>query len=151
MTGRRVVQYLIDAFLVGLIPGLASIPFDNSNSTLMHVLGGIVAFCVFVVVGVLYWVVFTHAQNGRTLGMMMLRLRVISMDGGRATMGQLTIRWLALILDAIPYTWPLTGLVGFITIVCSHHRQRIGDHLARTLVVKVEKNPGGGEPRPRSG
>src|SRR5215469_18147219 len=33
VTGRRVVQYLIDSFLVWLIPGLISIPFDRSSST----------------------------------------------------------------------------------------------------------------------
>jgi hypothetical protein len=50
-------------------------------------------------------------------------------------MTQLFIRWICLIFDAIPYTWPFTGLVGFIVILCSRDRQRIGDHLARTLVI----------------
>ena len=135
VTGRRVVQYLIDSFLVGLIPALVSIPFDRSDSTFLHILGGIVAFCVFVLIGFLYWVLFTHRQNGQTLGMKLLSLRVISKGGGPANMPQLTIRWVCLILDAIPYTWPFTGLVGFIVILCSRDRQRIGDHLARTLVV----------------
>jgi uncharacterized RDD family membrane protein YckC len=132
------VQYLIDSFLVGVIPALASIPFDRSDSTFVHVLGGIVAFGVFVLIGGLYWVLFTHAQNGQTLGMKLLRLRVvISKAGGPANRAQLTIRWICLILDAIPYTWPVTGLLGFIVILCSRDRQRIGDHLARTLVIAV--------------
>ena len=143
VTGRRVVQYLIDSFLVGIIPALASIPFDRSDSTFVHVLGGIVAFGIFVLIGFLYWVIFTHAQNGQTLGMKLLGLRVISMGGGPANMAQLTIRWVCLILDAIPYTWPFTGLLGFIVILCSRDRQRIGDHLARTLVVATRGTVGG--------
>jgi len=139
VTGRRVVQYLIDSFLVGIIPALASIPFDRSDSTFVHVIGGIVAFGVFVVVGFLYWVIFTHGQHGQTLGMKLLGLRVISMGGAPASRGQLTIRWLGLILDAIPYTWPFTGLLGFIVILCSRNRQRIGDHLARTLVTATDR------------
>ena len=142
VTGRRVVQYLIDSFLVGIIPALASIPFDRSDSTFVHVLGGIVAFGIFVLIGLLYWVVFTHAQHGQTLGMKLLGLRVISMGGGPANRGQLTIRWLCLILDAIPYTWPFTGLLGYIVILCSRDRQRIGDHLARTLVVATRSTAG---------
>lgn len=138
VTGRRVVQYLIDAFLVGLIPGVISIPFDRSGSTFIHVLGGIVSFAVFVLIGLMYWVVFTHRQDGQTLGMRLLGLRVISKRGGPASMAQLTIRWICLILDAIPYSWPFTGLVGFIVILCSRDRQRIGDHLARTLVVRAD-------------
>ena len=139
VTGRRVVQYLIDAFLVGLIPSLVSIPFDRSDSTFIHVLGGIVSFAVFVLIGLLYWVVFAHRQNGQTLGMKLLRLRVISKGGGPANRAQLTIRWICLIFDAIPYTWPFTGLLGFIVILCSRDRQRIGDHLARTLVIATDK------------
>jgi uncharacterized RDD family membrane protein YckC len=77
--------------------------------------------------------------NGQTLGMKLLRLRVISKGGGQANMAQLAIRWICLILDAIPYTWPFTGLLGFIVILCSRDRQRIGDHLARTLVIATDR------------
>jgi uncharacterized RDD family membrane protein YckC len=136
------VQYLIDAFLVGLIPGLVSIPFDRSNSTFIHVLGGVITFAIFVLIGFLYWVMFPHSRHGQTLGMMLLHLRVISKGGGPANMAQLTIRWVCLILDAIPYTWPFTGLLGFIVILCSRDRQRIGDHLARTLVIATDKTAG---------
>jgi uncharacterized RDD family membrane protein YckC len=139
VTGRRVVQYLIDAFLVSIIPSLISIPFDRSNSTFIHILGGIVAFGVFVLIGFLYWVMVPHRMNGQTPGMKLLGLRVVSKHGGPASMAQLTIRWICLIFDAIPYTWPFTGLVGFIVILCSRDRQRIGDHLARTLVIAASR------------
>jgi uncharacterized RDD family membrane protein YckC len=144
VTGRRVVQYLIDAFLVSLIPSLVSIPFDRSNSTFLHIMGGVVFFVLFVLIGLWYWVIRAHSHNGQTFGMQLLSLRVISKDGGPATMAQLFIRWICLIFDAIPYTWPFTGLVGFIVILCSRHRQRIGDHLARTLVISTYKLSGTG-------
>jgi hypothetical protein len=57
-------------------------------------------------------------------------------------MTQLTIRWVCLIFDAIPYTWPFTGLLGFIVILSSRDRQRIGDHLARTLVIATDRTMG---------
>jgi uncharacterized RDD family membrane protein YckC len=133
------VQYLIDSFLVGLIPALVSIPFDQSDSTFWHVIGGIISFAIFALIGFLYWVIYAHSQNGQTLGMKLLRLRVISKGGGPANMVQLSIRWICLIFDAIPYTWPFTGLVGFIVILCSRDRQRIGDHLARTLVIATDR------------
>ncbi len=137
VTGRRVVQYLIDSFLVALIPSLVSIPFDRSSHTSLHIIGGIIAFALFVLIGIWYWVIRPHSHNGQTFGMKLLGLRVISKDGGPANMTQLFIRWICLIFDAIPYTWPFTGLVGFIVILCSRHRQRIGDHLGRTLVIST--------------
>jgi uncharacterized RDD family membrane protein YckC len=147
VTGRRIVQYLIDAFLVGLIPSLVSIPFDRSGSRLLHILGGVVFFVLFVLIGLWYWVLRPHSHNGQTFGMKLLGLRVISKDGGPANTTQLFIRWVCLIFDAIPYTWPFTGLVGFIVIICSRHRQRIGDHLARTLVIETGAGLGGGARR----
>ncbi len=137
LPARRVVQYLIDAFLVSIIPSLVSIPFDRSNSTTIHIIGGIVAFGLFVLIGIWYWVIRPHSHHGQTFGMQLLGLRVISKDGGPANMTQLFIRWICLIFDAIPYSWPFTGLVGFVVILCSRHRQRIGDHLARTLVIST--------------
>jgi uncharacterized RDD family membrane protein YckC len=135
VTGRRVVQYLVDAFLVSLIPSLVSIPFDRSSSTVLHIIGGLVFFVLFVLIGLWYWVLRPHSHNGQTFGMQLLGLRVISKDGGPASLAQLFIRWICLIFDAIPYTWPFTGLVGFVVIICSRNRQRIGDHAARTLVI----------------
>jgi uncharacterized RDD family membrane protein YckC len=142
VTGRRVVQYLIDAFLVSIIPSLISIPFDQSNRTSIHIIGGIVTFVVFVLIGIWYWVIRPHGHHGQTFGMQLLGLRVISKDGGPANMTQFFIRWICLIFDAIPYTWPFTGLVGFVVILCSRHRQRIGDHLARTLVISTGQMQG---------
>jgi hypothetical protein len=88
-------------------------------------------------------VIRPHSHNGQTFGMKLMGLRVISKDGGPANMTQLFIRWVCLIFDALPYTWPFTGLVGFIVILCSRHRQRIGDHLGRTLVIETGRGLGG--------
>jgi len=137
VTGRRVVQYLIDSFLVWIVPGLVSIPFDRSSSTFLHIIGGVVFFALFVLIGVWYWVIRPHSHHGQTFGMQLLGLRVISKSGGPANMTQLFVRWICLIFDAIPYGWPFGGMVGFVVIICSRYRQRIGDHLARTLVIST--------------
>jgi uncharacterized RDD family membrane protein YckC len=150
VTGRRVVQYLIDSFLVWLIPGLVSIPFDRSGSRALHIIGGIIFMALFILIGLWYWVIRPHGHNGQTFGMQMLGLRVISKDGGPANMTQLFIRWICLIFDAIPYGWPFGGLVGYVVILCSRHRQRIGDHLGRTLVISTGIPGGMGQRAQRS-
>ena len=137
VTGRRIVQYWIDAFFVSIIPYLVSIPFDRSGSTLLHILGGVVYFVLFVLIGLWYWVIRPHSHNGQTFAMKWFGLRVISKDGGPASATQLFIRWIGLIFDAAPWMWPFTGLLGLIVILCSRNRQRIGDHLARTLVIST--------------
>ena len=135
VTWRRIFQYWVDAFLVSVVPDLVSIPFDRSGSTSLHIIGGIITFVLFIVIGFWYWIIRPHSHNGQTFAMQWFRLRVISKDGGPATTIQYFIRWISLIFDAFPWVWPLTGLLGLIVMVCSRYRQRGGDHLARTLVI----------------
>jgi uncharacterized RDD family membrane protein YckC len=135
VTGRRIIQYWIDAFLVSIVPYLVSIPFDRHGSTFLHIMGGVVYVVLFALIGLWYWVIWPHGHNGQTFAMKWLGLRVISKHGGPASMTQLFVRWVSLLIDGAPWFWPLTGLLGLLVMLGSRYRQRIGDHLARTLVV----------------
>ncbi len=143
VTGRRVIQYWIDAFLVSIVPYLVSIPFDRSGSTLLHILGGLIYVVLFALIGLWYWVIRPHHHTGQTFAMRWLSLRVISKNGGPASVTQLFVRWISLLIDSAPWFWPFTGLVGLIVMLCSRYRQRVGDHLARTLVVSTSWGAGG--------
>jgi uncharacterized RDD family membrane protein YckC len=144
VTWRRIFQYWIDAFFVSVIPYLASIPFDRSSSTIMNIIGGVVYVVLFVLIGLWYWVIRPHSHNGQTFAMKWFDLRVISKDGGPASLLQLFVRWISLLFDSAPWMWPFTGLLGLIVMLCSRHRQRIGDHLARTLVIRSAASRHGG-------
>ena len=135
VSGRRVVQYFIDALLVSIVPYLVSIPFDVTNSTLLHILGGVVAFVLFLIIGFWYWVIRPKAHNGQTFAMQWFGIRVVSKNGGPASTPQYFIRWIGLIIDGFPWIWPFTGLLGLLVMVVSRYRQRVGDHMARTLVI----------------
>jgi uncharacterized RDD family membrane protein YckC len=127
--GRRVVQYVIDYVLVGIIPGIAYWVFDR-GSGFLHGFGWTIATLIALVVYLWYWVIRPHSRNGQTFGMQLLALRVISKDGGPASMLQLFVRAILLIVDTFFF-----GLVGLITMMASRYHQRVGDHVARTLVV----------------
>jgi uncharacterized RDD family membrane protein YckC len=137
VTWRRIFQYWIDAFFVWIIPSLVSIPFDRSSSTLLHVLGGVVYVVLLVLIGLWYWVIRPHSHSGQTFAMKWFGLRVISKDGGPANLAQFFVRWIGLLFDSFPWVWPFTGLLGLIVMLCSRYRQRIGDHLGRTLVIST--------------
>ncbi len=135
VTGRRVVQYIIDYILAGIIPGLAYWLFDRSTGS-AHSFGWLIATVIALAAYFLYWVVLPYGHRGQTFGMRLLRLRVLSKDGTRASMMQLFIRGILLIIDTLVF-----GLVGFITMLCSKYRQRIGDHAAGTVVVPARYGP----------
>jgi uncharacterized RDD family membrane protein YckC len=131
VTGRRIVQYIIDYILAGIVPGLAYWVFDTS----VGAIGGVrwlVATVIALAAYFAYWVAIPYAMNGQTFGMKLFRLRVLSKDGGRASILQLLVRGIFLIIDTLFF-----GLVGYITILCSKYRQRVGDHAAKTVVVSA--------------
>jgi len=131
VTGRRIVQYIIDYILAGIVPGLAYWLFD-ANAGAIAGARWVVATIIALAAYFAYWVAIPYAMDGQTFGMKLLRLRVLSKDGGRASMLQLFIRGIFLIVDTLFF-----GLVGLITILCSKYRQRVGDHVARTVVVSA--------------
>ena len=135
VTIRRIGQYIVDYVLAGIIPGLAYWLFDSQAGSIDGVrwfVATVVALAAYFV----YWVVIPYASGGQTLGMMLFRLRVISKDGGKASMVQLFVRGIFLVIDTFIF-----GLVGLITMLCSRHRQRVGDHAAGTLVVSARFGP----------
>jgi uncharacterized RDD family membrane protein YckC len=131
-TPRRVVQYLVDDVLAGIIPGIVWWIVGQGHSGVLHTLGWVIGAAVWVLIMIWYWVVRPFGHGGQTFGMKIFGLRIVSKDGDRANRTQLVIRWLLLILDSLFF-----GLVGLVTMLCSRYRQRIGDHVARTLVVRA--------------
>src|SRR5450755_3573684 len=140
VTPRRVIQYIIDAILVGIIPGIVWWLIGDRGSGLMHAIGWLIAVVVAVLIMIWYWVLRPYGHGGQTFGMQWLGLRIISKDGDRANKTQLVIRWILLIIDTL-----FAGLVGLITMLFSHYRQRVGDHAAKTLVVRSHWQMGQGE------
>lgn len=135
VTGRRVIQYIIDYLITAIVASVILWALDRG-----HGAGNAVLVAIGVIVDAAwyfwYWVYRPYRANGQSFGMQLLGLRVISKDGGPASMVQLLIRAVLLIVDT--FFW---GLVGLITIVSSRYRQRVGDHAARTLVIRAEAAP----------
>jgi uncharacterized RDD family membrane protein YckC len=129
VVGRRVIQYIIDYVLAGIIPAIAYWLLDR-GSGFLHGFGWLLATLISLVVYLWYWVLRPNSHQGQTFGMQLLGVRIISKGGGPASMVQYLVRSVMLIVDTL-----LFGLVGLITMMASRYHQRVGDHLARTLVV----------------
>ena len=148
VTGRRIVQYILDLFLAGLVLGLLSLlanaiaPGSGFRSapgsvTELYTLTAesgtpsIVAVLLTVAVWAIVFIVIP-SRSGRTPAMALMGLRIVRVDGARPSIGQHAGRSVLLFLDMF-----FGGLLGWIVILCSRQRQRIGDHAAGTLVVRA--------------
>ncbi|WP_069165322.1 RDD family protein [Nocardia altamirensis] len=98
------------------------------------------AVVLITVVGVLvgYPVTCETVWRGRTLGKLMLGLRVVRADGGPVDFRHALTRGLA---GAIVDFWMLGafGAVAVVTSLCSPNARRVGDVLAGTVVVHAQR------------
>jgi uncharacterized RDD family membrane protein YckC len=135
VTGRRTVQYIIDAIIYGIVVSILGWALNRGHGGL-HAILAIVWIVAVIAWYVLYWAWRPKTRNGQTFGMQIMGVRVISANGGPASLGQLIGRSILLVLFS-----PISLLVGIITMWCSRYRQRVGDHLAKTMVVRDRVQP----------
>lgn len=84
---------------------------------------------------VYFWV--CEAQWGQTLGKRFTDLRVVRTDGGPVGYGAAFVRTLLRVADWLPTAY----LVGALAIWATRRNQRLGDLVARTVVVRPRTMP----------
>jgi uncharacterized RDD family membrane protein YckC len=137
----RAVSALIDitvifvCYVLGLMLWAATLTqFDTALSTAV-----LIIFTVLVLVG--YPLAFETATRGRSVGKIVMGLRVVSDDGGPERFRQVLFRALASVVEI----WMFMGSPAIICSVLSSKAKRIGDIFAGTVVVS-ERGPRLGPP-----
>lgn len=83
----------------------------------------------------LYFFFWEMLSRGQTAGKLLLRLRVIRLDGRDPTPADFLVRAVFLIPDAL---FSL-GTLAVLLIVTGRHNQRLGDLVARTVVINTAR------------
>jgi uncharacterized RDD family membrane protein YckC len=123
--GLFYVLYFIVIFSVLSVPG----NFDGKSVPVVIIVLGV----VYSLVSIFYDLVTEIFFNGQSLGKYALKIRVVNINGARPTMGQFLLRWVFRLVDFI-----LTvGIGAVISVAVSEKKQRIGDIVAGTTVVKA--------------
>lgn len=132
----RVVSALIDiavvftGYVVALGLWAATLnQFDDALTTAI-----MIVFAVLLQVG--YPLIFETTTRGRSLGKMVMGLRVVSDDGGPERFRQALFRALAAVVEI----WGLLGSPAVICSLLSSRGKRLGDVFAGTVVVS-ERTP----------
>lgn len=139
----RAVSALIDiavifvCYVLGLLLWAATLTeFDRALAAAI-----LIVFTVLVIVG--YPLILETATRGRSVGKIVMGLRVVSDDGGPERFRQALFRALASVVEI----WMLAGSPAVICSILSPRAKRIGDIFAGTVVV-TERGPTMGPPPP---
>jgi len=127
--GLRIGAWAIDTlvllvWILGFL-GLGSISTINITTTIAIV--GIV-LPLFI-----YHFLFELFNRGQSPGKMLMKIRVISLNGAEPTAGMYMIRWLLRSIEIII----TSGGIAIVSIMMSKNSQRVGDLLARTTVINL--------------
>ncbi len=155
--GRRVAAWLIDAVVAGGAVWVVfflvadKVPSDavtDSSSQAHFTLNGeswqlegaaaTLFLTVSLAASLFYWGVLP-GMTGWTPGKRLLGLRLVRADGSPPGAGKGVVRSLLWVVDGFPYFLP--GLIGFIVAMSTPRRQRVGDQVARTFVVRAGEAP----------
>jgi uncharacterized RDD family membrane protein YckC len=134
VTGRRIVATIIDGILFGIVSNVFGSVFglrkasSGFDLTRLSIKGSL-----WLTVTVVLYYVLLEGLFGRTLGKLITGIRVVDAEtGGRPGLLSAFVRTLLRLIDGI-----FAYLVGFIVVVNSERRRRLGDMAARTLVVRA--------------
>lgn len=132
--GERVSARLIDfaLFIVVFFAFLFGLSFSGVLDGTDF--GFAIMFGIYGVLFVFYDLFCEILMNGQSIGKKILKIKVISLDGGQPSIGQYLIRWIFRIVDFVLAS-PVGGLVA---VAVTENKQRIGDIVAGTILIKTQ-------------
>lgn len=125
----QMVDYVVYFFWILTVIGVKALLFDQVMFSETWTITGIILLPI-----MLCPLFCEYFLNGQTVGKMLLKIKVIGLDGGKATLSAYLLRWLLSIVDISLFS----GVVAIITIAINGKGQRLGDIAAGTTVVKTK-------------
>ena len=131
--GRRFFAVLIDLVILSVIESIVGFAFGGASMAGGNVSLSLTGFPAVIIslIPILYFVVL-EAVMGGTLGKLLLGMRITTVDGSRIGWGASIVRNLLRIIDVLPFAY----ILGAILIWTSPYKQRLGDRVAHTVVVR---------------
>jgi uncharacterized RDD family membrane protein YckC len=94
----------------------------------------IVLLIIYSILFIFYDLVAEIYFNGQSIGKYAIKIKVVNIDGARPTLGQYFLRWVFRLLDfGITF-----GIGALISVAVSEKKQRIGDLIAGTTLIKTK-------------
>lgn len=132
--GERILAFLIDLFLFFVYFYLVELATEAMNMAFSD------HWTVFglqqlLLLPVMFYSLYMHVLfNGRTVGKMVMKTRVVKADGNPARWSDYMVLWLLRLVDI----WIFLGSIGLLSIIFSERKQRVGDHAAGTVVISTK-------------
>ncbi|MBQ9556169.1 MAG: RDD family protein [Muribaculaceae bacterium] len=133
--GDRLLAAIIDYAILGAYVLVVVLGFIGPLETLLYNVSDVVIIAVYVLIFfpvILYYSICEILAKGQSVGKIVMKTRVVTIDGNLPSVSNCLLRWLLYPLDTF-----LTGFLGVVFITFGRYRQRLGDLAAGTIVIKT--------------
>jgi uncharacterized RDD family membrane protein YckC len=145
-TMQRALAALIDSvlFLVYFVIVMMALNLDSFISEIGT--GLFIELLIIKLPGIFYNPIIEFVTQGQSLGKYMLGIRVVKMNGERPGLKEVFMRWLFkgdflwISADFLVLFWFGNGILGAIVSGTAEKRQRLGDNMANTIVIKKKSS-----------
>lgn len=139
--GQRILAYLLDliaiiVWVIGWFWILGTVASFSINQAFNGDIFAILLVIIILLPVVFYHLLFETLNNGQSPGKMVMKIRVVNVDGTAPTSSSFLIRWLFRLID-----FSMTeGFLAVIMVAVTKKSQRLGDLLAGTTVIDLKLN-----------
>jgi uncharacterized RDD family membrane protein YckC len=127
------VDYLILITIAGIFSYFFGKHYTGEDGVSGWELTGAPAFFALILPWLLLFPGIESFNNGQTLGKAMFRLKTVKEDNSRLSFGNSFVKHL---FDPVDY-FPFFGITGLIVASNNKNKQRVGDLVAKTIVIDV--------------
>ncbi len=128
-----IIDYIVLGFLSFTVFGASTAPGLATKSPMAAFSGIIMALFLVIILWIFYGIIL-ETWRGQTIGKMILGIVVVKENGEPCTFVAALLRNVFRIIDGLGFYF-----LGFIVIALTEKKQRIGDRLANTVVVRIKR------------
>jgi uncharacterized RDD family membrane protein YckC len=123
---KRLVAYIIDGIIVGIVAGIIQFVVGSSDSGGIVLIGSILLLVWSVGYYLYFW-----TRNGQTPGKVAMGIKIVTTSGEPISIGKAIVRYIGYIISSF-----VIGL-GFLWVIWDARKQGWHDKIAGTLVVEA--------------
>jgi uncharacterized RDD family membrane protein YckC len=139
--GKRWVACFIDYFIYFTMVGLGSYVFGNrmidAEGSITWELHGIPGFVAILIPWLFFFPFIESFNSGQTIGKALFRLKIVNDNFSKVSFSSSLIKHL---FDLVDF-FPMFGILGLLVTTNNKYRQRIGDLVAKTVVIDSNNPP----------
>lgn len=134
--GERILAFLIDLFLFILYFFVLGIIISYVWTSFTIDQWSLISIESLLLLPVMFYSLYMHLLfDGRTIGKMILKIKVVKIDGTPVHWSNYLVRWMLRLVDI----WIFSASVGVLSMILSDRKQRVGDAAAGTVVINTQR------------